>query len=199
MLRQMERSAMQLLHKRGKSQRQIARELGHSRMTVARALQEPVDRRPAQRRRPSIVDPYREQIERWVKEGLTAERMLELARADPAQSTEAGNQPAQQGLLAHVVGEPDPGPTAVLQTTGQEVSRAPRGLTEGEAPDLAPVDLQVLAREALEPHWHIDRGLPLAQALPMHSVAKDGMAASVRLVRVRAYELQHPRRRQALL
>ena len=82
---------MQLLHKRGKSQRQIARELGHSRMTVARALQEPVDRRPQQRRRSSIVDPYREQIERWLKEGLTAERMLELARADPAQPYRGGH------------------------------------------------------------------------------------------------------------
>jgi transposase len=87
----MERSAMQLLHKRGKSQRQIARELGHSRMTVARALEEPVDRRPAQRRRSSIVDPYREEIGRWLEAGLTAERMLELARSDPDQPYQGGH------------------------------------------------------------------------------------------------------------
>ena len=87
----MERSAMQLLHKRGRSQRQIARELGHSRVTVARVLREPVDRRPVQRRRSSIVDPYREQIGRWLEEGLTAERMLELARADPDQPYQGGH------------------------------------------------------------------------------------------------------------
>jgi len=78
----MERSSIQLLDKRGKSQRQIARELGHSRVTVARALREPIDRAAAPRDRPSIVDPYREDIGRWLKEGLTAARMLELARSD---------------------------------------------------------------------------------------------------------------------
>lgn len=85
MLRQMERSGIKLLARRGKSQRQIARELGYSRMTVARVLGEPTDRAPAQRKRRSCVDPYREQIEQWVREGLTTVRMLELARSDPAQ------------------------------------------------------------------------------------------------------------------
>lgn len=79
----MERSAIQLLHKRGKSQRQIAKDLGYSRVTVARVLKEQVEIQPARRHRTSIVDPYREQIVRWVGEGLTAVRMLELARSDP--------------------------------------------------------------------------------------------------------------------
>ncbi|MHB1414184.1 MAG: IS21 family transposase [Chloroflexota bacterium] len=79
----MERSTIHLLAKRGKSQRQIARELSLSRTTVARALQEPVDRKPAKRRRSSIVDPYEAQIEQWLREGLSIVRMLELARADP--------------------------------------------------------------------------------------------------------------------
>lgn len=82
MLRQMERSTIQVLHKRGKSQRAIARELGRSRATIARALAEPVDRVPSPRHRRSIADPYREQIGAWVTQGLTAERMLELARTD---------------------------------------------------------------------------------------------------------------------
>ncbi len=80
MLRQMERSLIQLLHKRGRSQRQIAEELGHSRTTVGRVLAEPVDRQPAQRPRRSKVDPYREQIRQWVRAGLSGVRMLELAR-----------------------------------------------------------------------------------------------------------------------
>src|SRR5436305_5551472 len=82
MLRRMERSTIQLLHKRGKSQREIARELGYSRTTVARVLTEPLDQRPARRQRRSIVDPYREQIAQWVKEGLSAVRMLERARQE---------------------------------------------------------------------------------------------------------------------
>src|ERR1043165_9206478 len=85
MLRRMERSTIHLLHKRGKSQREIARELGRSRATVARALAEPVDRAPQRRRRVKLTDPYRERIAGWVKEGLTAVRMFELAREDPEQ------------------------------------------------------------------------------------------------------------------
>ncbi len=85
MLRQLERSAIQVLVKRGKSQRQIARELGLSRTTVARVLTEPVDRKPAPRHRQSVVDPYEAQIGQWLQDGLTAVRMLELVRADPVQ------------------------------------------------------------------------------------------------------------------
>jgi transposase len=91
MLRQMERSTIQLLAKRGKSQRQIAEELGRNRRTIARVLREPVERQPAARQRQSHVDPYRPQIEHWVREGLTAVRMLELARADPAQPYTGGH------------------------------------------------------------------------------------------------------------
>src|SRR5919199_1769093 len=83
MLRQMERSTIKLLAKRGKSQRQIAKELGRSRTTIQRALHEPVDQAPAQRRRASQVDPDRPQIELWLQQGLSTVRMLELARSDP--------------------------------------------------------------------------------------------------------------------
>jgi transposase len=87
----MERSAIHLLHKRGKSQRQIARELGFDRETVARVLKEGVEAPPLHRNRSSIVDPYRDQIARWVKDGLTAARMLELARADKEHSYPGGH------------------------------------------------------------------------------------------------------------
>jgi transposase len=83
MLRQMERSAIHLMAKRGKSIRQIAAELGRSPTTVARVLHEPVTRQPAKRHRRSQVDPFQDQIEQWIAEGLTAVRMLELAREDP--------------------------------------------------------------------------------------------------------------------
>jgi transposase len=82
MLRQMERSTIHLLAKRGRSQRAIARELGISRITVARVLEEPIDRHPASRSRTSTVDPYRTQIEQWLQDGLSIVRMYELARTD---------------------------------------------------------------------------------------------------------------------
>jgi transposase len=79
----MERSTIQLLAKRGKSQRQIAKELGRSRTTIQRVLQAPVTQGPARRQRASQVDPFRPQIEHWLQQGLSTVRMLELARADP--------------------------------------------------------------------------------------------------------------------
>ena len=97
----MERSTIHVLAKRGKSIRQIAAELGRSPTTISRVLQEPVDRQPAKRYRRSKVDPYRPQIERWVAEGLTAERMLELARADPEQPY-AGGQSVFRGYVRRV-------------------------------------------------------------------------------------------------
>src|ERR1051326_8411870 len=81
----MERSAVHLLRKRGKSLRAIAAELGHSKTTIARALSEPVDQPPSRRQRVSLVDPWRNQIAEWVRQGLSGVRMLELARDDVEQ------------------------------------------------------------------------------------------------------------------
>jgi hypothetical protein len=61
----MDRSAIHLVHKRGKSLRAIAAELGHSKTTIARVLSEPVDQRPAHRTRVSVVDRWRKQIAGW--------------------------------------------------------------------------------------------------------------------------------------
>jgi transposase len=78
----MERGAIQLLRKRGKSLRAIAAELGHSKTTIARALSEPVDQSSPRRQRVSQVDPWRSQIAEWLRQGLSGVRMLELARED---------------------------------------------------------------------------------------------------------------------
>lgn len=86
----MERSTVQLLAKRGNSQRRIARELGLSRTTVARVLDEPVDRQPAPRPRPSQTDPYHDRIRVWLRQGLSGVRMLELVRTDPDQPYTGG-------------------------------------------------------------------------------------------------------------
>ncbi|HYU21240.1 MAG TPA: IS21 family transposase [Chloroflexota bacterium] len=137
----MERSSIQLLHKRGKSQREIARELGRSRVTVARALREPADRAPAQRDRPSIVDTYREDIGRWLEEGLTAARMLELARGDPD--------------------KPYPGGHSVFRAAVRR-----ERLRGAQAVADVPVRFEGLPGEYLQVDWGEIRRFPFTQAPP---------------------------------
>src|SRR5215210_4466868 len=143
MLRQMERSTIQLLAKRGKSIRQIAAELGRSPTTISRALQEPIDRPPAKRYRRSKVDPYRPQIEGWVREGLTAERMLELARADPAR--------------------PYPGGQSVFRG---HVRRVRLEQQQQQATSAVPIRFEGLAAEYLQVDWGEIRHLPFTQQAP---------------------------------
>ncbi len=137
MLRQMERSAIQLLVKRGKSIRQIARELGRSPTTIARVLREPVDRPPAPRQRHSKAGLYRPLIEAWVQQGLTAARMLELARAEPEHPYTGGHsifralvrrvrlEQQQQRAVAEVPVRFEGLPGEYLQVDWGEVRRFP--------------------------------------------------------------------------
>lgn len=84
MLTVMERSSITLLHKRGLPNTAIATLVGHDRGTIARVLQEPIDRSPVRRQRRSQVDVLTEDIQRWLTDGLPIQRMLELAWAHPA-------------------------------------------------------------------------------------------------------------------
>jgi transposase len=143
MLRQMERSAIHLLHKRGQSQREIARALGHSRTTVARALTEPVDRRPTRRRRRSKLDPYRPRLEQWVREGLTGVRMLELAREDPEWD--------YPGSRSHF---------------RAYVRRVRQALSQAQAAADVPVRFEGLPGEYLQVDWGEVRAFPFAQQPP---------------------------------
>lgn len=76
--------------KRGRSIRQIAAELGRSPTTIARVLHEPVDKPPTRRRRSSMADGYRAQIEEGIAAGLSNVRLLERARADQEQPFRGG-------------------------------------------------------------------------------------------------------------
>ena len=143
MLRQMERSTIHLLAKRGKSQRQIAEELGRNRRTIARVLQEPVEQAPAKRYRRSIVDPYRPQIERWIREGLTAQRMLELVRADPER--------------------PYPGGHSVWRAY---VRRVRQELAHEQAVADVPIRFEGLPGEYFQVDWGEVRGFPFTQQSP---------------------------------
>jgi transposase len=140
MLRQMERSAIHVMAKRGKSQRQIAQELGRSRTTVARVLKEPVEQPPPKRRRPSKVEAYRPQIERWIDEGLSIVRMVELARADAAQPYTGG----------HTV-------------FGDLVRRVRRELAQQQAVREVPVRFEGLPAEYLQVDWGEIRRFPFTQ------------------------------------
>jgi transposase len=136
----MERSAIQVMAKRGKSIRQIAQELGHSPTTIARVLREPVDVPPARRRRRSLVDPYREQIRAWVEEGLSAVRMLELARQDPEQP--------YGGSRSHF---------------GEIVRQLRVARTQARAATEVPVRFEGLPGEYLQVDWGEIRRFPLTQ------------------------------------
>jgi transposase len=136
----MERSAIQVMAKRGKSIRQIATELGRSPTTIARVLKEPVDQHPSKRRRRSNVEGYRPQIERWIEDGLSIVRMVELARADPV-------QPYQGGYTVF----------------GDLVRRVRRELAQQQAARDVPVRFEGLPAEYLQVDWGEIRRFPFTQ------------------------------------
>jgi|SRR5579883_194993 transposase len=140
MIRQMERSAIVWMAKRGKSIRQIAQETGHSPTTIARVLREPVDREAAPRRRRSQVDPYRAQIAGWIAEGLSAVRMLELVRADPAQPY-----------------------TGSRSQFGEMVRRLREDVAHQHAVEDVPIRFEGLPGEYLQVDWGEIRAFPFTQ------------------------------------
>lgn len=143
MLRQMERSTIHVMAKRGKSIRQIATELGRSPTTIARVLHEPVEKPPTPRRRASKADPYRPQIEHWIHDGLSVVRMLELARADPEQPYTGG----------HTV-------------FGDLVRRIRQERAQQQAVAAVPIRFEGLPAEYLQVDWGEIRRFPFTQLLP---------------------------------
>ncbi len=139
----MERSAIHLMAKRGKSVRQIAVAVGHSPTTIARVLREPLDRPPTKRQRRSVVDPYRARIEGWIGEGLTAVRMLELARTEPEQPY-AGSR----------------------SNFGEMVRRVRRDLDQQRAATDVPIRFEGLPAEYLQVDWGEIRAFPFARQAP---------------------------------
>ncbi len=143
MLRQMERSTVQLLAKRGKSIRQIAAELGRSPTTIARVLREPVDRTSARRQRASHLDPYRPHLEAWVREGLTTVRMLELLRHDPDRPYTGGRS-----------------------TVGDYVRRLRQAYQHQQTTVAVPIRFEGLPGEYLQVDWGEVRRFPFTQQVP---------------------------------
>ncbi len=136
----MERSTAHLLSKRGKSIRRIAEELGRSPTTIAKVLKEPVDREPAPRHRQSGLDPWRPQIQGWLREGLSVVRMLELVRGDP-------DKP-YTGSRSHF---------------GEYVHRVRREQQQQQASADVPMRFEGLPAEYLQVDWGEVRSFPFTQ------------------------------------
>jgi transposase len=139
----MERSAIHLMAKRGKSIRQIAEEVGRSPTTISRVLREPLDRAPAGRQRRSQVDPYRTQIAAWLEEGVPVVRMLELARDDPEQPYTGGRS-----------------------QFGEIVRRVKVELSQHAAQMAVPIRFEGLPGEYLQVDWGEIRRFPFTQQPP---------------------------------
>ncbi|MDP9382356.1 MAG: IS21 family transposase, partial [Chloroflexota bacterium] len=136
----MERSTVHLLSKRGKSIRQIASELGRSPTTIAKVLKEPVDREAAPRHRRSGLDSLKARIEGWLGEGLSAVRMLELARGD--------------------LDEPYTGSRSQF---GEYVRRVLRELEQQQASIDVPIRFEGMPAEYLQVDWGEVRNFPFTQ------------------------------------
>jgi transposase len=78
----LERSAIKLLKQKEKTNTQIADFLGRDRKTIQRALAEPADKSFRRPRRPSLVDPYEDNIRQWLEEDIPVAVMLQKARTE---------------------------------------------------------------------------------------------------------------------
>lgn len=83
MLRYMDRSMIHYLKQKGWTNTQIAEFVGHHRDTITRVLREPVDQQPAPRPRRPLAAVFEAQIQGWLDDGLSVQRMVELARVHP--------------------------------------------------------------------------------------------------------------------
>lgn len=79
----MDRSAMKALYQRGMSKAAIARQLGCNRRTVHKALEESPDITYQREQPGSSVEQFKDDIFRWLDQGVPVSRMLEMAREDP--------------------------------------------------------------------------------------------------------------------
>ena len=75
---------MHYMKQRGWTNQQIAAFTGHHRDTVARVLRESLEKEPARRQRRALAAAFEVQIQQWLDERLSVQRMIELARADTA-------------------------------------------------------------------------------------------------------------------
>ena len=139
----MERSTIHLLHKRGKSQREIARELGRSQSTVARALSEPVDRQPSV----AAAEVERRSVPR-------ADRGVAEAGAERRADARVGARRSRAAVRRRQFG-----------VAGGGAPRAAGGLHEQAVADV-PIRFEGLPGEYLQVDWGEIRHFPFTQQPP---------------------------------
>ncbi len=102
-----------------------------------------MDREPKKRERHSQVDPYREQIERWLEEGLPVVRMLELVRSESEQPY-----------------------TGSRSQFGEIVRRIRQERDQEQAARVVPIRFEGLPGEYLQVDWGEIRRFPFTQQPP---------------------------------
>jgi len=128
MLRFMERSTIHYLHQKGWSKTEIAEFLGHHRDIIARVLREPLDKQPAPPQRESAIAVFAPQLQTWLDQRWTVQRMLEEARQHPE--------------------HPYTGSAAAFYDYVRPLKRARKGI-----PGLIPVRFDGLPGELLQIDW----------------------------------------------
>lgn len=131
----MDRSTIHYLHHKGWSKTEIAAFTGHHRDTIARVLREPIDQQPAPRQRERAIAVFRPQIETWLAQQWSVQRMLEEARQHPAHPYRGSPaafydyvRPLKQARKGHPSAVPirfDGLPGELLQIDWGEVRRFP--------------------------------------------------------------------------
>jgi transposase len=138
MLNFMDRSTIYFLHQKGWSNLEIAEFVGHHRDTIARVLREPVDRPPVPRQRTSSIAVFDAQIQTWLDQKWTVQRMLEVARTDPH--------------------HPYSGSAAAFYDYVRPIKRARKGL-----PGMVPIRFEGLPGELLQIDWGEVRNFPFTR------------------------------------
>lgn len=134
----MDRSTIYFLHQKGWSNVEIAEFVGHHRDTIARVLREPVDRPAVPRQRTSAVAVFDAQIQAWLDQKWTVQRMLEVARTDPE--------------------HPYSGSEAAFYDYVRPIKRARKGV-----PGMVPIRFEGLPGELLQIDWGEVRNLPFTR------------------------------------
>ena len=82
MLKEMERTVIKYLRKKGKKYKEIGDEIGCHRETASKVMKEPVDKKYERISVENQVTPYHKEIEEWITSGIKVNRMLEKAREE---------------------------------------------------------------------------------------------------------------------
>lgn len=82
MLKEMERTIVKYLRKKGKTYNEIGEEVGCHRETASRIMKEPINKKYERVSSVSQFEEHKEQIKEWIRAGIKVNRMLEMAKEE---------------------------------------------------------------------------------------------------------------------